>query len=242
MALGTSDGSAGTGTDSGVPSTSGSISAPAVVVKPGVEVPENTILTTLDAVVNWCRKNSLWPMPFATACCGIELMAVGASRFDIARFGAEVMRFSPRQCDLMIVAGRVAMKMLPVLQRIWLQMPEPKWAISMGACASTGGIFDTYAVVQGVDRFIPIDVYIPGCPPRPEQILRAVMDLQEKVQKGGSFAGADGLPELLENEKRLVEKRSVAPGLTILGERGDEDRFGYRLPGGPALLGRDELK
>ena len=138
-----------------------------------LEIPDNTFLTTRDAVVNWCRKYSLWPMPFATACCGIELMAVGASRFDIARFGAEVMRFSPWQCDLMIVAGRVAMKMMPVLQRIWLQMPEPKWCISMGACACTGGVFDTYAVVQGIDRFIPVDVYIPGCPPRPEQILRA---------------------------------------------------------------------
>ena len=138
----------------------------------------------------------------------------------------------------MIVAGRVVMKMLPVLQRIWLQMPEPKWAISMGACASTGGIFDTYAVVQGVDRFIPIDVYIPGCPPRPEQILRAVMDLQAKVQKGGTFAGSNGLPELLEREQVIADKRL----LSTRGERGDEDRFGYRLPGGPALLGRDELK
>ena len=116
-------------------------------------------------------------MPFATACCGIELMATGASRHDIARFGAEAMRFSPRQCDLMIVAGRVAMKMLPVLQRIWLQMPEPKWCISMGACASTGGVFDTYAVVQGIDRFIPVDVYVPGCPPRPEQLLQSIIDL-----------------------------------------------------------------
>jgi NADH-quinone oxidoreductase subunit B len=218
--------------------------APAVHTgtKGSIEVPENTILTTLDAVVNWCRKNSLWPMPFATACCGIELMAVGASRFDLARFGAEVMRFSPRQCDLMIVAGRVVMKMLPVLQRIWLQMPEPKWAISMGACASTGGIFDTYAVVQGVDRFIPIDVYIPGCPPRPEQILRAVMDLQQKVQKGGSFAGSNGLPELLEREKAIEQNRAVPPGLPIIGERGHEERFGYRLPGGTSQLGRDELK
>ncbi len=142
------------------------------------------IVTTLDSVVNWCRKYSLWPMPFATACCGIELMAVGASRFDIARFGAEVMRFSPRQCDLMIVAGRVAMKMMPVLQRIWLQMPEPKWCISMGACASTGGIFDTYAVVQGIDRFIPVDVYIPGCPPRPEQILRASWTSRRRSRRG----------------------------------------------------------
>jgi NADH-quinone oxidoreductase subunit B len=117
-----------------------------------VGLPENVFLTKLDAAASWARKNSLWPMPFATACCGIELMATAASRHDIARFGAEVMRFSPRQCDLLIVAGRVVMKMLPVLQRIWLQMPEPKWCMSMGACACTGGVFDTYAVVQGVAR------------------------------------------------------------------------------------------
>jgi NADH-quinone oxidoreductase subunit B len=206
-----------------------------------VDVPENTILTTIDSVVNYCRKYSLWPMPFATACCGIELMAVGASRFDIARFGAEVMRFSPRQCDLMIVAGRVVMKMMPVLQRIWLQMPEPKWCISMGACASTGGVFDTYAVVQGVDRFMPVDVYIPGCPPRPEQILRAILDMQDKIQRGGSLAGT-GLPELAEREKMLVEKQVMPPGFALAAERGDEDRFGYRLPGGPGLLGDDETK
>jgi NADH-quinone oxidoreductase subunit B len=205
------------------------------------EIPENTVLTSIDSVVNWCRKYSLWPMPFATACCGIELMAVGASRFDIARFGAEVMRFSPRQCDLMIVAGRVAMKMMPVLQRIWLQMPEPKWCISMGACASTGGIFDTYAVVQGIDRFIPVDVYIPGCPPRPEQILRAVMDLQGKIQKGGGMFRT-GLPELAERERMLVEKQIAPPGLTLAGERGDEDRFGYPLPGGPGQLGVDDSR
>jgi NADH-quinone oxidoreductase subunit B len=203
------------------------------------ELPENVQVTTLDSVVNWCRKYSLWPMPFATACCGIELMAVGASRFDIARFGAEVMRFSPRQCDLMIVAGRVAMKMMPVLQRIWLQMPEPKWCISMGACASTGGIFDTYAVVQGIDRFIPVDVYIPGCPPRPEQILRALIDIQEKIQKGGSMRGT-ALPEMVDRERCLAEERGAPLGLAKAGERGDEDRFGYRLPGGPAQLGAGE--
>lgn len=145
----------------------------------------------LDALASWCRKNSLWPMPFATACCGIELMATGASRFDIARFGAEAMRFSPRQCDLMIVAGRVVMKMMPVLQRIWLQMTEPKWCISMGACASSGGVFDTYAVVQGIDRFIPVDVYVPGCPPRPEQLLQSVIDLQDRIQKGGTITGRE---------------------------------------------------
>ncbi|MEX0725587.1 MAG: NADH-quinone oxidoreductase subunit B family protein [Planctomycetaceae bacterium] len=154
-----------------------------------VELPENVFMTQLDAAANWARSNSLWPMPFATACCGIELMATGASRHDIARFGAEVMRFSPRQCDLLIVAGRVVMKMLPVLQRIWLQMPEPKWCISMGACACTGGVFDTYAVVQGVDRFIPVDLYVPGCPPRPEQLLRGLIELQEKIMKTGTFTG-----------------------------------------------------
>ena len=156
-----------------------------------IDFPDSVYLSKLDHIANWVRSNSLWPMPFATACCGIELMATGASKHDIARFGAEVMRFSPRQCDLMIVAGRVVMKMLPVLQRIWLQMPEPKWCISMGACASSGGVFDTYAVVQGIDRFIPVDMYVPGCPPRPEQLIQAVMDLQEKIKKTGTFTGKE---------------------------------------------------
>ncbi len=214
---------------------------PATQLDPGSsEIPEGVILTDVNSVVNWCRKNSLWPMPFATACCGIELMSVGASRFDIARFGAEVMRFSPRQCDLMIVAGRVVMKMLPVLQRIWLQMPEPKWCISMGACASTGGIFDTYAVVQGVDRFIPVDVYIAGCPPRPEQILRAVLDLQTKIQHGGSINGT-ALPEQLDKERRIADSRVESSKARAVSERGQEDRFGYRLPGGEALVGQTEV-
>jgi NADH-quinone oxidoreductase subunit B len=156
-----------------------------------LSLPDNVAVTKLDWVANLARKHSLWPMPFATACCGIELMAAGASRHDIARFGAEAMRFSPRQCDLMIVAGRVAMKMLPVLQRIWLQMTEPKWCISMGACASSGGVFDTYAVVQGIDRFVPVDVFIPGCPPRPEQILQALMDIQAKIQRTGTLTGRE---------------------------------------------------
>lgn len=153
--------------------------------------PDNIFMTTLDAAASWARSNSLWPMPFATACCGIELMATASSRFDLARFGAEVMRFSPRQCDLMIVAGRVAMKMLPVLQRIWQQMPEPKWCISMGACACTGGVFDTYAVVQGVDRFIPVDLYVPGCPPRPEQLMAGIIALQDKIRHGGTLNGTE---------------------------------------------------
>jgi len=135
--------------------------------------------------VNWSRKNSLWPLPFATACCGIELMATGASRFDLARFGAEVMRFSPRQSDLLICAGRVAIKMMPVLQRIYKQMCEPKWVISMGACASSGGVFDTYAVVQGVDQFLPVDVYVPGCPPRPETLIEGIMAIQRIVENEG---------------------------------------------------------
>src|SRR5437667_7843654 len=154
-------------------------------------IPENVVLSKLDHLANWVRANSLWPMPFATACCGIELMATGASRYDVDRFGAGAMRFSPRQCDLMIVAGRVVMKMLPVLQRIWLQMPEPKWCISMGACASSGGVFDNYAVVQGVDRFIPVDVYVPGCPPRPEQLLQSVIDLQERIRQTGTLSGKE---------------------------------------------------
>jgi NADH-quinone oxidoreductase subunit B len=149
-------------------------------------IDDNIFVAPLDKLASWVRKHSLWPMPFATACCGIELMATASSRYDISRFGSEAMRFSPRQCDVMIVAGRVVMKMVPVMQRIWQQMSEPKWCISMGACASSGGVFDTYAVVQGIDRFIPVDVYVPGCPPRPEQLIRAVLDLQEKIQATGT--------------------------------------------------------
>ena len=181
-----------------------------------LNVPENVYVSNLDKLANWVRANSLWPMPFATACCGIELMATGASKHDIARFGAEAMRFSPRQCDLMIVAGRVVMKMLPVLQRIWLQMPEPKWCISMGACASSGGVFDTYAVVQGIDRFIPVDIYVPGCPPRPEQLLQSVMDLQEKIHKTGTLTGREFLtrttPEGPKQNVSVPKNVITAPG------------------------------
>jgi NADH-quinone oxidoreductase subunit B len=142
------------------------------------------VLTTrLDSLINWARKSSLWPATFGLACCAIEMMNVTSSRNDLARFGAEVFRASPRQADVMIVSGRVSRKMAPVLRRIYDQMPEPKWVISMGACATSGGVFDNYAIVQGVDKVVPVDVYIPGCPPRPEMLIHAVIMLQEKVMK-----------------------------------------------------------
>jgi len=141
------------------------------------------LTTTVDAIANWARKNSLWPMPFGTACCGIEFMAALASRHDLARFGAEAIRFSPRQSDLLVVAGRIPIKMMPVLTRIYEQMPEPKWVIAMGACASSGGVFDTYSVIQGIDNFLPVDVYIPGCPPRPEAFLDGVIKIQKLIKR-----------------------------------------------------------
>jgi len=140
---------------------------------------DDIFTTVLDKMLNWARRNSLWPMPFGTACCAIEMMAALGPRFDMSRFGAEVLRFSPRQSDLMIVSGRISIKMMPVLLKIWEQMPEPKWCISMGACASCGGFFDTYTLVQGVDQFIPVDVYLPGCPPRPEGLLEGLMTIQK---------------------------------------------------------------
>ncbi len=153
---------------------------------PGVQtmasMSPNWVTTRLDFLVNWARANSLWPMPFGTACCAIEFMATAASRFDIARFGAERLAYSPRQSDVLLCAGRLPFKLAPVIRRIYDQMTQPKWVISMGACASSGGIFDNYAMVQGIDTVVPVDVYVPGCPPRPEGLLYGILLLQKKVR------------------------------------------------------------
>jgi NADH-quinone oxidoreductase subunit B len=145
-------------------------------------VSPNWITTRLDWLVNWARANSLWPMPFGTACCAIEFMATAASRYDLSRFGMERMGYSPRQSDMLLCAGRVPFKLAPVIRRIYDQMPQPKWVLSMGACASTGGIFDNYAMTQGIDTIIPVDVYVPGCPPRPEGLLYGIMLLHKKIR------------------------------------------------------------
>lgn len=151
----------------------------------GIEeyIPDGIMLTTLEKAVGWARSSSMWPLGFGLACCAIEMMSTFASRFDLARFGMEVMRASPRQADLMIVAGRLSVKMAPIIKQLHEQMPNPKYVISMGACASCGGVFNNYAIVQGVDRVIPVDIYVPGCPPRPEQLIDGILKLHAKVKQ-----------------------------------------------------------
>ena len=168
----------------------------------GSKVEGEVIVTKADSVINWIRKHSVWPMPMGLACCAIELMAAGGSRFDISRFGMEVMRFSPRQADCMIVAGTVTYKMAEVVRRIYEQMAEPKWVVAMGACASTGGMYRSYAVLQGVDHVVPVDVYVSGCPPRPEALLDAMIKLQDKIGREKSV-------------KHLLSKNEPAPQTVI---------------------------
>ncbi len=182
------------------------------------DLDEAVMTTRLDAVVNWARKNSLWPMPFGTACCAIEFMSVMASKYDLSRFGAEAMRFSPRQSDMMLVLGTVTNKMAPVLRTIYAQMAEPKWVISVGVCASSGGMYRTYATLQGIDRVVPVDVYVPGCPPRPESMIYGVMKLQEKIEKESLSMRKDHIRRFYESldrqrgiqrDKGLTEQQAV---------------------------------
>lgn len=168
------------------------------------KVEGNVVVSTADAVINWVRKHSVWPMPMGLACCAIELMGVASAKFDISRFGMEVMRFSPRQSDCMIVAGTVTYKMAEVVRRIYDQMAEPRWVVAMGACASTGGMYRSYAVLQGVDRIVPVDIYISGCPPRPEALLDGMMRLQEKIMTEPSSRG------LLKNPESKPLQRGLA--------------------------------
>ena len=195
------------------------------------------LLATLQGMVNWCRKNSVWPLPLGLSCCGIEFMATAASRYDMSRFGMEVARFSPRQADLLLVAGTLTYKMAQVMTRLYDQMAEPKWVIAMGACASSGGMFRSYPVVQGIDEFIPVDFYIPGCPPRPDAVLNCLMQLQKKIDRDRSYRlelnapasapiGLGGLervdgrgemaaPALAQADERHVEGRKPRAGVDV---------------------------
>ena len=190
-------------------------------------------------MANWCRKNSVWPLPLGLSCCGIEFMATACSRYDMARFGMEVARFSPRQADLLLVAGTLTYKMAHVMTRLYDQMAEPKWVIAMGACASSGGMFRSYPVVQGIDEFIPVDFYIPGCPPRPDAVLTCLMELQKKIEQDRSYRLRLDVPEeahgvALQEQRRLPGRgEAAAPALAT-----DRERFGESGPQKQALRGR----
>ena len=197
------------------------------------------LLTTLDAAYNWARSNSVWPMTFATSCCGIEMMSTSASKFDISRFGSEVFRGTPRQSDLMITAGTITHKMAPALVKLYMQMPEPKYVIAMGACTVTGGMYenDSYSVVRGVDRLVPVDVYVPGCPPRPESLLDALFQLQKKMRT----------ESIIDRKKRAaqhVPKVKIGPGDVLLPRDGDTEddwvRWGVQTEGYNVLEMQDQ--
>jgi NADH-quinone oxidoreductase subunit B len=175
---------------------------------------DDSVMTTrLDAVVNWARKNSLWPLPFGTACCAIEFMSMAASRYDLARFGAEAMRFSPRQSDMLLVLGTITNKQAPILRQVYAQMAEPKWVVAVGVCASSGGMYRTYSTLQGIDRVIPVDVYVPGCPPRPETMLYGVMQLQEKITRESMSARKEHIQRFYDSMAKQDELQQ-AKGLT----------------------------
>ena len=209
----------------------------------GAEVgPHRSWLTTrVDYLVNWSRRNSMWPMPFGTACCAIEMMAAASSKYDLARFGMERFSFSPRQADVMIVAGRLSYKLAPIARRVWDQMPQPKWALAMGACATCGGPYRTYAVTQGVDRVIPVDVYVPGCPPRPESLIYALLMIQEKI-KGESLVNPD-----LRSESPDAAGKPNLPAETIelvaqpFGNSTRQNRVSGAEPSGAIDRPRDRL-
>ena len=175
---------------------------------PGLHAGGNILTTSVDALVKWGRRSSIWPMPFGTACCAIEFMALSASHYDIARFGAEVLRFSPRQADLMLVAGTITDKEAPVLKRIYDQMPEPKWVISMGVCASSGGFYRSYHTMQGIDEIIPVDVYVPGCPPSPEGLIAALMKIQERIKQGAQQKTPQGEARLGASGAGAIDRRA----------------------------------
>jgi len=182
-------------------------------------LPNGVLLASVEKLVNWTRKSSLWPATFGLACCAIEMMTTGAPRYDLARFGMEVFRASPRQADLMIVAGRVSNKMAPVLRQIYDQMPEPRWVLAMGVCASSGGMFNNYAIVQGVDHVVPVDMYLPGCPPRPEMLIDAILKLHAKImneplgaKRAAALAESGHRTELVPSSVRFAPHRRLSPG------------------------------
>lgn len=198
--------------------------------EPGIALDDSVVTTRLDAVINWGRKNSIWPLPFGTACCAIEFMGMAASRYDISRFGSEVLRFSPRQSDLLLVLGTITNKQAPVLRQIYAQMAEPKWVVSVGVCASSGGMYRTYATLQGIDRVVPVDVCVPGCPPRPETMLHGIMKLQEKISKESlqarkehidQFYASFDKQEALQRSQGLSEFQAIREMVLSAGDAGE---------------------